>query len=173
LFEKTPMPVEVEAVSGACMIVRREVFDSVGGFSPDFFMYGEDLDLCSKTRRAGFRNYHLNDVVVVHHGGGSLQQVRSNFSIVMMRESVSRLLQKSHGGLYSVCYRFALTGAALCRLVFMAMLFPVYAVRRRSKALNAPFKKWFAILRWGLGLERWTRQYGVLQQPGVCPKTAG
>ncbi|MGO9373413.1 MAG: glycosyltransferase family 2 protein [Syntrophobacteraceae bacterium] len=173
LLEKAPMPTEVEAVSGACMMVQREVFDSLSGFSADFFMYGEDLDLCWKARRAGFRNYHINDAVIVHHGGGSLQQARSNFSIVMMRESVSRLLRKSHSSLYSLCYRFALTGAALCRLTFMATLFPVYAVRRRSKALSAPFRKWFAILRWGLGLERWTSQYRVLQQPGVCPKTAG
>ncbi|MGO9531630.1 MAG: glycosyltransferase family 2 protein [Syntrophobacteraceae bacterium] len=173
LLEKAPMPVEVEAVSGACMIVRREVFDSIGGFSGDFFMYGEDLDLCWKARRAGFRNYHINDVVIVHHGGGSLQQVRSNFSIVMMRESVSRFLRKSNGSFYSFCYRLALTGAALCRLVFMAMLFPAYAVRCRAKALNAPFRKWFAILRWGFGLERWTRRYGVLQPAGICPKTAG
>lgn len=173
LLEKAPMPTEVEAVSGACMIVQREVFDSIGGFSADFFMYGEDLDLCWKAQRAGFRNYHINDAVIVHHGGGSLQQIRSNFSIVMMRESVSRLLRKSHSSLYSLCYRFALTGAALCRLAFMATLFPAYAVRRRSKALNAPFQKWFAILRWGFGLERWTRRYGVLQRAAVCQKTAG
>lgn len=150
---------EVEAVSGACMMIRREVFDRVGGFSADYFMYGEDLDLCFKTRYKGFRNYHVGDAVVVHHGGGSTQRTMSKFSTLMTVESVNRFLRKSRGGVYSSCYRLTLSGAAVIRLALLCLLFPARSALGTIGGWNAIFRKWFFVLRWGLGLERWTRQY--------------
>jgi hypothetical protein len=167
LFEGGVTPAEVEAVSGACMMVRREVFDLVGGFSSDFFMYGEDLDLCFKLRRAGLRNFHLAKSVIVHHSGGSSQQTQKNFSVVMMRESVKRFLQKNHGSLCSGCYRLALSSVAIIRLALLGVLFPVWLARRRTHGWSAAFRKWYAILRWGIGFERWVRQYDQLESGGA------
>ena len=48
-----PAPVEVGFASGAAMVVRRADYDAVGGFDPDYFMYGEDLDLSLRLRLAG------------------------------------------------------------------------------------------------------------------------
>jgi GT2 family glycosyltransferase len=159
LLQNGEEPVEVEAVSGACLMMSREVFRCVGGFGSEYFMYGEDLDLCLKARQAGFRNYHVGEAVVVHHGGGSSQETRSDFSIVMMRESVSRLLRKSRGGFYSGCYRLAMMGAAIVRLILLGVLFPVWVAARRMQKWHEALKKWFAVLRWGFGLERWTKRY--------------
>jgi GT2 family glycosyltransferase len=159
LYEDGSVAAEVEAISGACLMIRREVFDLVGGFSPIYFMYGEDMDLCYKTRRAGFRNYFLGHAVIVHHGGGSTHKARSNFSHVMVRDSVGRFLRESRGAYYSSCYRVALSGAAIIRLVLLTVLFPAWLVRRRACEWQWSFGKWFAIFRWGLGLARWTRQY--------------
>lgn len=143
---------EVEAVSGACMMIRREVFDLVGGFSSEYFMYGEDLDLCFKARRAGFRNYHVGSAIVVHHGGGSSRQARSDLSIIMMRESVRMFLRKSHGVFYSGCYRLILGIAAVMRMAVLILLFPAWAIYRGTRGWSSSFRKWSAILRWGLGL---------------------
>ena len=142
---------EVEAVSGACMMIRREVFERVGGFSSEYFMYGEDLDLCFKARSAGFRNYHTGEARVVHHGGGSSKKARSDFSIVTMRESVSMLLRKTHGKYYSDCYRVAMSIAALLRMALLVILFPAWVIRNRIDRWFNSFRKWSAILRWGLG----------------------
>ncbi len=46
-------PREVGFASGAAMVVRRAAWDAAGGFDPDYFMYGEDLDLCLRLRLAG------------------------------------------------------------------------------------------------------------------------
>jgi hypothetical protein len=162
LFHEGGAPVEVEAVSGACMMMRREVFEDVGGFTPDYFMYGEDIDLCFKTRRAGFHNYHISAATVVHHGGGSSQKTDSNFSFVMMRVSVSRLLRRYRGGFYSNCYRLALTGTAIIRLISLGVVFPIWLIRGRAYRGDSAFEKWFAIISWGVGLEQWTRQYDVV-----------
>jgi GT2 family glycosyltransferase len=163
LFRGGTEPVEVEAVSGACMMIRRDVFDRVNGFSSDYFMYTEDLDLCFKTRRAGLRNYHLGSAVIVHHGGGSSQQERSDFSAIMVRDSVGRFLRKSRGRVYSGCYRFALSGAAAIRLGLLVALSPVWLARSGVRGWGAAWRKWLAIFRWGLRLARWTRRYDQVE----------
>jgi GT2 family glycosyltransferase len=160
-FEGITEPVHVEAVSGACIMMRRQLFEEIGGFSSDYFMYAEDLDLAWKAGRAGWRNYYLPMCEVVHHGGGSTQRGRSHFSDVMVPESVSRLLKKTHGRAYSGGYRFVLVVAALFRLVLICSTLPFGLLVHRRRQWAAVFRKWVSVLRWGLGLERWVKQYGV------------
>jgi hypothetical protein len=159
LIENGTAPEEVDAVSGACMMMRRQVFDRICGFDPEFFMYGEDIHLCFKTRQAGFHNYHFGGAEIIHHGGGSTRAL-SDFSTIMMHESVSLLLLKSHGKLCSRCYRGAMVGAALCRLPLIMALLPAYLVRSKAGEWVLSLRKWLAALRWGLGFEKWTRQLG-------------
>jgi len=59
---------EVAAVSGCAMLVRREVLDRAGTFDPDYFAYFEDLDLCARARRAGFRVVSVPAARVIHRG---------------------------------------------------------------------------------------------------------
>lgn len=161
---------EVEAVAGACMMIRRGTFDRVGGFGSNYFMYTEDLDLCYRTRRAGFPTYYVGEAAIVHHGGGSSKQVRSNFSNVMMRESVGRFLRESRGPFYSTCYRAAMSGAAIVRLVMLMMLFPVCLARRRVFEWRSSWVKWVAIVRWGLGLTRWAHKAGQPEITAICKR---
>lgn len=62
----TEREVAVDAVSGACMLVRAEAFRRVGGFDPQFFTYGEDLDLGYRIRQAGWTTLFVPSVVVRH-----------------------------------------------------------------------------------------------------------
>lgn len=62
---------EVDAVSGSFLCVRREVYRAVNGFDEDFFMYGEDLDLCFRIKATGLRNYYHPATQVVHFKGES------------------------------------------------------------------------------------------------------
>jgi GT2 family glycosyltransferase len=62
---------EVDAVSGSFLCVRAAVFRAVGGFDEDFFMYGEDLDLCFRIKTAGYRNYYHPATQVIHFKGES------------------------------------------------------------------------------------------------------
>ena len=64
-------PVDVDWVSGACFAVRRSAFSSVGGFDEGYFMYVEDLDLCWRLKRAGWRVRYVPTAEVIHTGGVS------------------------------------------------------------------------------------------------------
>jgi GT2 family glycosyltransferase len=66
---KTPRA--VEQVCGACLMIRRELYRSLGGFDPHYFMYFEDTDLCVRIRRTGAEIWFLPDAKIKHHLGGS------------------------------------------------------------------------------------------------------
>jgi GT2 family glycosyltransferase len=159
IFENGGKPSEVEMISGACLMMRRSVFEKIGQFSEEYFMYAEDVDLCYKARRLGMTNYYFGEAVIVHHGGGSSQLARSNFSNIMMTESIWQFLKKWHGGIYSFCYRLVLIGAALIRVSLLIILSPMLLLKSGVARWRASCSKWFAIINWGLGLSRWTRQY--------------
>jgi len=113
-------------------------------------MYGEDLDLCFKVRRAGEKVVYLPETSLIHFGGASTVQAPSDFSSVMMRESVFRFMRSNRGVGAAVSYRSWMTLTALARLLLIGpmMVFGDRVVRHGAGS----WQKWFAILRWGLGL---------------------
>jgi GT2 family glycosyltransferase len=70
--ERVPAaPTEVDALAATAILVRREAFDQIGGFDESYFLYGEDLDLCRRMRRAGWTLVAMPDRFAWHEGGAS------------------------------------------------------------------------------------------------------
>lgn len=67
---------EVDWVSGSCMLVRRAALDRVGLLDEGFFLYGEELDLCTRLKAAGYSVLFTPEVEVVHEGGVSTGRSR-------------------------------------------------------------------------------------------------
>lgn len=66
----------VDHVIGAFYLIRRDLFERLGGFDEDFFVYLEDLDLSARVHRAGHHVFYLADAVGMHQGGGTSDQVK-------------------------------------------------------------------------------------------------
>jgi N-acetylglucosaminyl-diphospho-decaprenol L-rhamnosyltransferase len=64
-------PLDVGWLSGSCLVLRRSVFEAVGGFDDGYFMYFEDVDLGYRLGREGFRNVYEPRAVIVHTGAHS------------------------------------------------------------------------------------------------------
>ncbi|WP_123321401.1 glycosyltransferase family 2 protein [Chryseobacterium sp. BIGb0232] len=62
---------EVEVITGAFLLVKREVYEKVGGLDEAYFMYGEDIDLCYTLLNKGYRNYYYGKASLLHHKGES------------------------------------------------------------------------------------------------------
>ena len=121
-------------------------------------MYGEDMDLCLKIKRACHRIYYVPETSIVHIGGGSSQSEVSGFSTVMMRESIYKFIRLNRGLAQALAYRAAMSVSSTFRLLLILVLPPISrngVVRHGTGSL----RKWFAILRWGLGIESWARTY--------------
>lgn len=57
---------DIAWISGCCMIIRRNVFEALNGFDPDYFLYQEETDLCLRVRRAGYQIGYSDEAVVRH-----------------------------------------------------------------------------------------------------------
>ncbi|KMQ58442.1 glycosyl transferase family 2 [Chryseobacterium angstadtii] len=62
---------EVEVVTGAFLLVKKDVYEKIGGLDETYFMYGEDIDLCYTLLRNGYKNYYYGKASLLHHKGES------------------------------------------------------------------------------------------------------
>lgn len=91
LFNPEAMPAwprdsvrEVDIVTGCFFLLRRSLWDRLGGFDPAFFMYGEEADLCLRARREGVTGLICPAATIVHHGGAS-EPVRADKLVRLFR----------------------------------------------------------------------------------------
>lgn len=68
---------EVDALMGAFMLMPRKVLDEVGLFDEDYFMYGEDIDLCYRIKSAGYKVLYYPEARIIHYKGGSSKKRRT------------------------------------------------------------------------------------------------
>jgi N-acetylglucosaminyl-diphospho-decaprenol L-rhamnosyltransferase len=108
--------VEVGQPSGACFLLRREVWERLGGFDEGFFLWYEDVDLAKRLDEADYRNLVVGAARVEHAGARSFAQIDSRRQQAIRLDSIERYIGKHHGG----------TTAALAR--------PLLAVARRLRA---------------------------------------
>jgi N-acetylglucosaminyl-diphospho-decaprenol L-rhamnosyltransferase len=94
-----PVKRDVGWLSGACVLVRRSVFDEIGGFDEGYFMYFEDVDLGYRIGRAGYRNLYEPDATVLHTGAHSTATVsESERMISAHHDSARRFLSRKYRG---------------------------------------------------------------------------
>ena len=70
---------EIDVLSGAFMMLRKSVLDKVGLLDEDYFMYGEDIDLSYRIKKAGFKNYYFADTSIIHFKGESTKKGSLNY----------------------------------------------------------------------------------------------
>lgn len=73
---------QVDVLSGAFMLIRKKVFDSIGLLDENFFMYGEDIDLSYRITQAGYKNYYFPETRIIHYKGESTKKSSVNYVFV-------------------------------------------------------------------------------------------
>lgn len=61
----------VDVVVGACMLIKKDLLEKIGGLSEKYFLYYEDIDLCKKVKQAGFNVYFFPESIIYHEVGVS------------------------------------------------------------------------------------------------------
>jgi GT2 family glycosyltransferase len=85
---------EVDAISGSFMMMKREAYEKTGGFDEDFFMYGEDLDLCYRIQKEGYKVFYVHSAQIIHYKGESTK--RSNIDDTKLFYDAMHLFVKKH-----------------------------------------------------------------------------
>jgi GT2 family glycosyltransferase len=146
----------VSFLAGACLMVRREVLEQIGCFDERFFMYGEDYDLCRRIKDAGWQLYYMSEVKIAHYVGGASRRTTSQFSTLMMCQSVSQLMEKYYGQVGKSLYRIVIFSGSCFRLFILINLIILSSIRllHRDKSYKEAFSKYFYMFKWSINLEK-------------------
>lgn len=151
LFSERCEALKVDVIPGACMMLKRDVFERVGMLTEDYFMYAEDIDLNYKIRKAGLSSYYIGQARIIHHGGrSSAMQKISHWPVVMTYRAMWRFFRMRRGYVYAMGYRVTTGCAALMRLVLLLAMLPFMG----SAGICGAVAKWHSILKWAIGMEQ-------------------
>ena len=130
---------EVDYVWGACMILRREAIEQVGMLDERYFMYAEEQDWCLQAKKAGWKIYYIPDGQVIHIGGASSLQNKTNLINQNLYKSIYLMIKKNRTVVASLSFKWMLVGIFLLRntLWFTMMLLkpikkPIYRDRIKN-----------------------------------------
>lgn len=151
---------EVPWVIGACMLVRKSVIDSTGGFDEHFFMYSEETDWQFRIRKAGWKIWFVHDAEVMHLGGasGGTESLSSKSRIAFF-ESLDYYVLKNHSWFGLLLFRAGMFVGSLLRVALwflVLMLRPSLRTQARYKAHH-----YIWLLSRLLSCSRPTRQFGA------------
>jgi len=139
---------DVDWVTGACMLVRRQVLETVGLLDERFFMYSEELDWCRRIAQAGWRVVYFPQAIVVHYEGKSSDQAIAARHIHFEASKVF-YFRKYHGRLQSEFLRLFLLGTYFYRLLEEGLKFLLGHKRALRKRRVITYSQ---VLRSGLRL---------------------
>ena len=122
---------DVDWVMGACLLVRRQIVEEVGGLDPAIFMYHEDLDWCLRIRDSGWRISYFPFSSIHHLRGASTRQNLRNMLVVSQR-SLYFLFAKHFGKRHVLILRF-LTLIEMTLRATVWMPYSILSHRRRQE----------------------------------------
>jgi N-acetylglucosaminyl-diphospho-decaprenol L-rhamnosyltransferase len=143
-------PRDVDALSGACMVIRREALEQVGLLDEDFFMYSEDTELCFRLKQAGWRVVYWPEARVQHWGGYSTSQVRDVMGVEALR-STNRLFRKCYGASSAMAHRLIVAALTAGKLIAFAAGWLAARNANQRARLAHKLALHRQVLRWALG----------------------
>ena len=102
---------EIEILSGAFMLMRKEALDKVGLLDETFFMYGEDIDLSYRIVQGGYKNVYFPETRIIHYKGESTKKSSVNYVFVFYRAMVifaKKHFSQNNAKLFSFCINLAI-----------------------------------------------------------------
>lgn len=112
----TDQPRQVEALLGACILVRRPLIEALGLMDEAYFMYSEEIDLCYRIARAGWQLHWVPQAQIVHLGGQSTRQVKTDMFLRLYQGKL-QYMRKHYGRGQTAVYKLVLGAAALPRII--------------------------------------------------------
>jgi GT2 family glycosyltransferase len=142
-------------LNGCCLIARREVLDALRGFDPDFFLYGEEVDLCLRARRAGHVLGFCPDAVVHHLQQQSQTAIGAEERSRRLFEGIATFWEKHHQP--ADVRRMLRFQSWACRFVLLAAPILPLVARRWPSFDVARIRARGAVCRQRLGVARGAR----------------
>lgn len=112
-------PIEVDWSSGACMVLESSRFHSIGGFDDRFFAHMEEIDICWKFQRAGYKIGYLGSVAIWHVGGATLSRANPFKTYLNFRNNLLMLHNNLEKSRFLITYSLRVVLDLLAALSFL------------------------------------------------------
>lgn len=134
---------QVDWVSGACLMVRREVVEAIGGLDEGYFMYSEEVDWCWRARQAGWAVAVVPEAPVIHLGSATARRMEGARRR-WLYQSKARFLSRAYGPLAGEIYRLAVWLTTLLKWIAALLLRRPAAPAYRQVLFSEGFARWAA-----------------------------
>ena len=139
---------EVDVLSGAFMLMRKETLDKVGLLDEAFFMYGEDIDLSYRILLGGYKNYYYPETKIIHYKGESTKKSSVNYVFVFYNAMVifaKKHFSQKNAKLFSFLINMAIylrAGVAIMSRVLKKSILPLIDIAVTTTSLVLLMKLW-------------------------------
>lgn len=139
----------VDIVSGCFFLIRRDLWNKLGGFSPIFFMYGEEADLCLRAKNAGARPMITPEATIIHLGGAS-ERARTEKMIKLLAAKAT-LIERHFSGLSRPLAHLLLASWPATRWLAYAAAYQATRNESYASSMTAWKEIWSARAKWSRG----------------------
>lgn len=126
-------PLETDWVSGGFMLIRRALFEKFGGFDEHIFMYMEDMELCYRAKKAGYKVVITPSMSAYHIGQGSSNRT---FAIVHIYKGLSYFYKKHKNYAEYLVLRLLLTAKAVFAIIIGVLFRKNYLIKTYKEAIH-------------------------------------
>ena len=123
---------EVDVLAGAFLLLRKTTIDKTGLLDEDFFMYGEDIDLSNRIKKAGYKNYYFPETRIIHYKGESTRKSSINYVFVFYKAMAifaRKHFSQNNAKLFSLLIHFAIylrAGIAIVKRFIIKAALPLF-----------------------------------------------
>lgn len=132
-FWLSKLPVKVDYVLGACLMVKRKVVEKVGGLDENFFFSNDDLDWCRRIRKAGWVVYFVPQAKVIHCGGFTTKHFSQKTFVEGFRGGLY-FCRKHYGSFIYQTYRCLLSLGLILLIITSTLLYPLLTNKKKLSA---------------------------------------
>jgi len=130
-FWNSNIPIEAGFITGAALMVRRDVLDKIGLLDENFFFYNEDLDLCRRIKKAGFKLYFLPSAEIIHIG----QKAKNIEMIYEGYRGGIYFCGKHYNKLINILYRFGVLTDISLRIAYLSIISIFYNAKETKNEI--------------------------------------
>lgn len=134
LVDKNPDQIsEVDWVKGGCLMIKKSVFDDLAGFDEKIFMYTEDMELCYRAKKEGYRVFYYPHVKIVHVDQGSSSR---SFAVVNIYQNLLYFYKKHRSSSEYMLLRLLLRTKAIFLITVGKLSHNNYLIQTYEKAFK-------------------------------------
>ena len=134
---------EIFWATGACMFIKRDVFNTLDGFDEDYFAHQEEIDLCWRAKNAGHKVYYVGQSQVYHLGGSTLHNMNPKKTYLNFRNSLYSITKNlpRRRAFSIIFFRLLLDGVAALRFILQFKWQHCWAILRAHLSFYRNFRR--------------------------------